>query len=143
MARIVNVIESPHLVTYKGYEDSEYVCCGVCQYKVFIETDEGSLLAASVLDDSDLHEFDVDKATEELLKDSHDSDFFYTFNKCVGVDDFSSFVNGMVETGYNATEALTSVIHDIIEGHALVSRELREVMATLSVDAKRLSECKR
>ena len=66
MARIINVIHLPHLVSYKAFKDSKYRCCTVCNYKVMIETDDGRILAASALDDFDLKDFDIDEAVRKL-----------------------------------------------------------------------------
>ena len=61
MARIINVIRQPHLVSYKPFDASKYRCCTVCEYKVMIEDEYGSILVASELDDTTLGEFDIDE----------------------------------------------------------------------------------
>ena len=37
----------------------DYRCCGVCDYKVFIETDEGRIIIASVMNDDDMRDFNI------------------------------------------------------------------------------------
>ena len=130
MARIVNVIEHPHLVTYKSYETSDYRCCAVCDYKVIIETDDERLLVASAMDDCDLLDFNIDEAIRCLDDDTQNEDWFYPFEGCVGMEDFDKFVNGDMEQGTKAVEAFTDTISQLRVAN--ISSDLRQQLERLA-----------
>lgn len=134
MARIVNVIYRPHLVSYKVYEESDYRCCTVCDYKVIIETDGGQLLTASVLDDCCLSEFSIEEAVRKASDETQNQDFFYPFERCVGEKDFDSFVNGHIEAGSNAIEAFSSTISALHKTNHDVTDSLREQLNSLAAE---------
>lgn len=132
MARIVSVIYRPHLVSYKAYEETDYRCCAVCDYKVIIETDDGQLLTASVMDDSGLREFDVEEAIRKVSDKTQNQDFFYPFKQWVGEEDFDSFVNGYIEAGNKAIEAFSSTVSDLYKTNHNITDSLREQLNILA-----------
>ena len=110
MARILNVIYKPHLATYKAYDNSDFRCCTMCDYKVVIEKDNGRLLVASILDDACLQEIDLDQLVERLSKKGEDEDEFYPFIGAVCVSDVNKFINGFIEEGDEPLEALSRAL---------------------------------
>lgn len=134
MARIVNVIYRPHLVSYKGYEETNYRCCAVCDYKVVIETDDGRLLTASVLDDCGICEFDIEEAIREISDETQNQDCFYPFEQCVGEKDFDSFVNGLIETGSNAIDAFFNTVSALRQTNRNITGSLREQLKRLATE---------
>lgn len=134
MARIVNVIYRPHLVSYKGYEETDYRCCTVCDYKVVIETDNGQLLTASVMDDRDICEFDIEEAIRKTSDETQNQDWFYPVEFCVGEEDFDSFVNGHIEEGNKAIEAFFDTVSDLHETNHNITDSLREQLNRLATE---------
>lgn len=134
MARIVNVIYRPHLVSYRGYEKTDYRCCAVCDYKVIIETDDGQLLTASVMDDSGLWEFNIEEAIRKISDETQNQDWFYPFEHCVDEKDFDSFVNGHIEAGSKAIEAFSDTVSDLHETNHDVTDSLREQLSRLATE---------
>ena len=143
MARIVNVIYRPHLVSYKGYEETDYRCCAVCDYKVVIETDNGQLLTASVMDDCCLREFDVEEAIRKVSDETQNQDFFYPFERCVDEKDFDSFVSGSIETGNKAIEAFSDTVSALHRTNHNITDSLREQLNRLATEINGLLNNKR
>ena len=102
MARIVNVIYKPHLCTYKAYDNSDYRCPTVCDYKMVIES-QGHLYMASVLDDDDLRDFDID---EFFCNVAENGDLWYPFQGLITEDTVNNYLNGLIETGEKPLQAL-------------------------------------
>ena len=134
MARIVNVIYRPHLVSFRAYKETDYRCCTVCDYKVIIEKDNGQLLTASVMDDCCLCEFDVEEAIRKVGDKTQNQDFFYPFDRCVGEKDFDSFVNGHIEEGSKAIEALANTVSDLHITNHNITDSLREQLNRLATE---------
>jgi hypothetical protein len=143
MARIVNVIYRPHLVSYKAYEETDYRCCTVCDYKVVIETDDGQLLTASVMDDSCLREFNIEEAIRKISDETQNQDFFYPFERCVGEKDFDSFVNGHIEEGEKAIEAFLRIVFNLRQTNHNITNSLREQLNRLATEINGLLNNKR
>ena len=143
MARVVNVIYRPHLVSYRGYEETDYRCCAVCDYKVIIETDDGQLLTASVLDDCCLREFDVEEAIRKVSDETQNQDFFYPFERCVDEKDFDSFVNGDMEQGSKAIEAFSRTVFNLRRTNHNITDSLREQLNRLATEINGLLNNKR
>ena len=138
MARIVSVIYHPHLVSYKGYEETDYRCCTVCDYKVVIETDNGQLLTASVMDDCDIFEFDIEEAIRKVSDETQDLDFFYPFGRRVDEKDFDSFVNGSIEMGNKAIEAFSRTVSDLHKTNHNITNSLRVKLNRLATEINSL-----
>ena len=134
MARIVNVIYRPHLVSYRGYEETDYRCCTVCDYEVIIETDDGQLLTASVMDDCCLRDFDVEEAIRKVSDETQNQDFFYPFERCVDEKDFDSFVNGHIEEGDKAIEAFSDTVSALHQTNHNITDSLREQLSRLATE---------
>lgn len=134
MARIVSVIYRPHLVSYKGCNETNYRCCAVCNYKVVIETDDGWLLIASAMDDFDIREFDIEEAIRKISDETQNQDCFYPFENCVGEKDFDSFVNGLIETGGNTIEAFSNTVSAIHQTNHNITDSLREQLNRLATE---------
>lgn len=132
MARIVNVIHKPHLVSFRAYETTDYRCCAVCDYKVIIETDDKQLLVASVMDDSGLRDFDIDDVIRKLSAETQNQDMFYAVEMCVGEKDFDCFINGDMEQGSKAIEAFSNTISALRETNHIFSEDLRQKLENLS-----------
>jgi hypothetical protein len=128
MARIISVIYKPHLATYKAYENTEYRCTIVCEYKVIIETDDKEIFVASILDDSELQDIELDKLIEHLKKDGGLEDEWVPTNRCVGVDDINCFINGHIEVGDTPLDALFGTLSNIRESGALCTDEVKELL---------------
>ena len=128
MARIVNVIYKPHLATYKAYENTEYRCTIVCEYKVVIETDDKEIFVASILDDSELEDIELDKLIEHLKKDGGLENEWVPFYRAVGVEDMNNFINGQIEQGDTPLDALIGTLSDIRESGALCTNEVKELL---------------
>lgn len=128
MARIVNVIYKPHLATYKAYEDTEYRCTIVCEYKVVIETDDKEIFVASILDDLDLEGIELDELIEHLKKDGGLEDEWVPFYRAVGVEDMNNFINGQIEQGDTPLDALFGILSNIRESGALCTDEVKELI---------------
>ena len=143
MARIVNVIYRPHLVSYKAYEETDYRCCAVCDYKVVIETDDGQLLTASVMDDCCLREFNIEEAIRKISDETQNQDFFYPFELCVGEKDFDSFVNGHIEEGEKAIEAFLRIVFNLRQTNHNITNSLREQLNRLATEINGLLNNKR
>lgn len=134
MARIVNVIYRPHLVSYRGYEKTDYRCCAVCAYKVVIETDDGQLLIASAMDDFDICDFDIEEAIRKISDETQNQDYFYPFERCVDEKNFDSFVNGHIEAGSKAIEAFFDTVSALHETNHNVTDSLREQLNRLATE---------
>lgn len=134
MARIVNVIYRPHLVSYRGYEETDYRCCAVCGYKVVIETDNGQLLTASVMNDDDICEFDIEEAIRKTSDKTQNQDFFYPFERCVDEKDFDSFVNGLIETGCKAIESFSDTVSALHQTNHNITDSLRKQLNSLATE---------
>ena len=128
MARIVNVIYKPHLATYKAYENTEYRCTIVCEYKVVIETDDKEIFVASISDDFDLEGIELDELIEHLKKDGGLEDEWVPFYRAVGVEDMNNFINGQIEQGDTPLDALIGTLSDIRESGALCTDEVKELI---------------
>ena len=128
MARIVNVIYKPHLATYKAYENSEYRCTIVCEYKIVIETDDKEIFVASISDDFDLEGIELDELIEHLKKDGGLKDEWVPFYRAVGVEDMNNFINGQIEQGDTPLDALIGTLSDIRESGALCTDEVKELI---------------
>lgn len=128
MARIVNVIYKPHFATYKAYDNSDFRCCTMCDYKVIIEENNGCLLVASILDEACLEEIDLDELVEHLSKGGEDEDEFYPFNRAVGISDINNFINGFIEEGNQPLSALSRVLQDIRESGVRCTDEVKEIL---------------
>ena len=128
MARIVNVIYKPHLATYKAYENTEYRCTIVCEYKVVIETDDKEIFVASISDDLDLEGIKLDELIEHLKKDGGLEDEWVPFYRAVGVEDMNNFINGQIEQGDTPLDALIGTLSDIRESGALCTDEVKELI---------------
>ena len=128
MARIVNVIYKPHLATYKAYENTEYRCTIVCEYKVVIETDDKEIFVASISDDLDLEGIELDELIEHLKKDRGLEDEWVPFYRAVGVEDMNNFINGQIEQGDTPLDALIGTLSDIRESGALCTDEVKELI---------------
>ena len=128
MARIVNVIYKPHLATFKAYDGAEHRCTIVCEYKVVIETDEKEIFVASILDDSELQDIELDKLIEHLKKDGGMEDEWVAFNVPVKVSDLNYFISGGMEQGNTPLDALLGTLSDIRESGALCTDEVKELI---------------
>ena len=128
MARIVNVIYKPHLATYKAYDNSDFRCCTMCDYKVIIEESNGCLLVASILDEACLEEIDLDELVEHLSKGGEDEDEFYPFNRAVGISDINNFINGFIEEGDQPLSALSRVLQDIRKSGVWCTDEVKKLI---------------
>lgn len=128
MARIISVIYKPHLATIKAYEETEYRCTTVCEYKVIIETDDKEIFVASIMNDLDLQDIELDKLIEHLKKDGGMEDECVSFNRCVGVNDINNFINGSIEQGDTPLEALIGTLGDIRESGAICTDEVKELL---------------
>ena len=124
MARIVNVIYKPHLCTYKAYDNSDYRCPIVCDYKVVIESDK-QMFVASVLDDEDLREFDI---SDFLCKLAANGDLWYPFQGLITEDTINNYLEGLIETGVKPLEALHQVFSDIRRSEANCSGEVKKMI---------------
>ena len=142
MARILNVIHLPHLVSYKPFDDSEHRCCTVCEYKVMIETDEGTILAASAIDESELKEFDIDEAIMKLSDKTQNEDCFYAVDRFVDEDRFDSFVNGEIEEGHEPTSAFYVVLDSLIRSRHPIRDDLRERLRNVADNIEKLLNIK-
>ena len=138
MARIINVIHLPHLVSYKAFKDSKYRCCTVCNYKVMIETDDGRILAASALDDFDLKDFDIDEAVRKLSDIKQNEDYYYALDRFIDEDRFDCFVNGEIEEGGKTIFAFDSVVKNLIESRRPIQDEVKEQLRELADDIEKL-----
>ena len=128
MARIINVIYKPHLVTYKAYNDSKYRCTSVCDYKVIVETNDEGIFVASISDDFDLEGIELDELIEHLKKDGGLEDEWVPFDRAVGVEDMNNFINGQIEQGDTPLDALIGTLSDIRESGALCTDEVKELI---------------
>lgn len=128
MARIVNVIYKPHLATYKAYENTEYRCTIVCEYKVVIETDDKEIFVASISDDFVLEGIELDEIIEHLKKDGGLEDEWVPFYRAVGVEDMNNFINGQIEQGDTPLDALIGTLSNIRESGALCTDEVKELI---------------
>ena len=128
MKRIVNVIYKPHLVTFRAYEETDYRCCAVCDYKVIIETDEGKLLTASMMDDSDLAGFNIDEAIMKIQDRSKEQDWFYPQEMALGIADVNNFINGDIEQGSEPIESFRNVLRYIRESGCICTKEVMELL---------------
>ena len=128
MARIVNVIYKPHLATYKAYENTEYRCTGVCDYKVIVETNDEGIFVASISDDFDLEGIELDELIEHLKKDGGLEDEWVPFYRAVGVEDMNNFINGQIEQGDTPLDALIGTLSDIRESGALCTDEVKKLI---------------
>jgi hypothetical protein len=126
MARIINVIQLPHLASYKPFNDSKYRCSTVCEYKVMIEDEDGSILVASSLDDFTLGEFDIDEAVRILSKNDENEDWYFAENGRVDSKRFDCFVNGEIEEGQNPITAFYVVLSNLIRSRHPIGDDLRE-----------------
>ena len=128
MARIINVIYKPHLVTYKAYNDSKYRCTNVCDYKVIVETNDEGIFVASISDDLDLEGIELDELIEHLKKDGGLEDEWVPFYRAVGVEDMNNFINGQIEQGDTPLDALIGTLSDIRKSGALCTDEVKELI---------------
>ena len=142
MARILNVIHLPHLVSYKPFKDSEHRCCTVCNYKVMIETDEGTILAASAIDESELEEFDIDEAIMKLSDKTQSEDCFYAVDRFVDEDRFDSFVNGEIEEGHEPTSAFYVVLDSLIRSRHPIGDDLQKRLRNVADNIEKLLNTK-
>ena len=141
MARIINVIRHPHLVTFRAYDTSDYRCCGVCDYQVIIETDDGKLLMSSVLDEDCMADFDLDEAIRKESDDTHNQDWFYRFTHAVGKDDIDNFVNGQIEqSADHAIESFCDVLARLRESNCIISNSGMEALKMLKNELDRTIE---
>ena len=139
MARIINVIHVPHLVSYKPMKDSKYRCCTVCNYKVMIETDEGQILVASELDDFTIQDFDIDEAIMKLSdKRKQCEDFYYAVDRFVDEEIFECYVNGEIEEGEGPIYAFDRVVRDLTESRKTISDDLRKRLRGVADDIEKL-----
>jgi len=134
MARIVNVIYRPHLVSYRGYEKTDYRCCAVCAYKVVIETNNGQLLIASAMDDFNICDFDIEEAIRKISDKTQSQDCFYPFERCVDEKDFDSFVNGSIEAGQKAIEAISETVSALRQTNHKITDSLRKQLNRLATE---------
>lgn len=142
MARIINVIHLPHLASYKPLKDSEHRCCTVCEYKVMIETDEGTILAASAIDESELKEFDIDEAIMKLSDKTQNEDCFYAVDRFVDEDRFDCFVNGEIEEGHEPTSAFYVVLDSLIRSRHPISDDLQKRLRNVADNIEKLLKTK-
>ena len=127
--RIINVIRQPHFVTFRAYDSSNYRCCGVCDYKVIIENEDGELIVSSVLDDDCLKDFDLDEAIRKEADDTQNQDWFYRFNRAVGKDDIDNFVNGQIEqSADHAVDSFCDVLARLRESDCIISNSGMEAL---------------
>ena len=128
MARIINVIYKPHLVTYKACENSKHLCVGVCNYKMIIETDDKEIWVLSMMDDLDLEETELDKRIESIKKGGSLNEERIPFERPVKVDDINEFIFGNIEQGDTPLDALFDTLSDIRESGALCTDEVKELL---------------
>ncbi len=116
------------MVTFQAYKDTDYRCCTVCDYKVVIETDKGTMITASVMDDSDLASFNINEAITKISDTSKKQDWFYPQELAVGIDDINNFINGGIEQGDTPLGAFKSVLSDIRESGCQCTNEVKELL---------------
>ena len=138
MARILNVIHLPHLASYKAFEGSKYRCCTVCKYKVMIETDDGRILAASALNESELDDFDIDEAIKNLSDKEQNHDCFYAVDRFIVEDSFDCFVSGGIEEGEGAIRAFGNVVNNLRESRIYIHDEVKNKLRNLADDIEKL-----
>ena len=142
MARILNVIHLPHLVSYKPFDDSEYRCSAVCEYKVMIEDEVGSILVASSIDDVTLGEFDIDEAVRILSKIDKDADWYYAEDGIVDSNRFECFVNGEIEEGQSPISAFYVVLSNLIRSRHPISDDLQKRLRNVGDKIEKLLNTK-
>ena len=133
MKRIVNVIYKPHLVTFRAYEETDYRCCTVCDYKVVVDTGEGELLVASVMDDTDLRGFDIDEAIKKIQDNTKKQDWFYPQELAVGINDINNFINGDIEQGSTPLEAIQRTFDAIRKSNCICTKEVDELLRKIDL----------
>lgn len=124
MSRIINIIYKPHLAIYKAYEISDYTCCCVCDYKVFIETDNGHVVVASELDDGSLRGMCAD----QWLQDIEDNTAYFPFLNVVDENCVENWTNGLIGSGWKRKEAFNQVLKDIRESGCNTTKALKEFL---------------
>ena len=142
MARIINVIHLPHLVSYKPFDDSEYRCSAVCEYKVMIEDEDGSILVASSLDDFTLGEFDIYEAVRILSKNDENEDWYFAENRRVDSKRFDCFVNGEIEEGQSPISAFYVVLSNLIRSRHPISDDLQKRLRNVGDKIEKLLNTK-
>lgn len=127
MARLINIIYKPHLVTYPTIEGKDApTCCGVCEYKAIIEGDYGDLFVYSILDDSGIRELDVNKAVNNLLKEEDgEADIYKPYEHIVSMDEVNKWTEGNIEVGVEPYRAMMCVFLDILESGCNCTEEVR------------------
>ena len=132
MARIVNMIYKPHLASFKAYDDAENKCCVICDYKVVMETDDGRLLIASVMDDSDLMGFRIDEAIKNL--EDGNQCIFRPVQHRVGINEVNDFLKAELMEGSNKPiEAYRYVLDTIRESGCLCTDEVKKLLENVKL----------
>lgn len=141
MARIINIIHQPHLTTYRAYDDSKHRCCTVCEYKIFIEKDNGEIVIASELEDCSLMGFNAEGFIKELSKEEKDADLYTPFTSAVGKEELEEFLNGEVEEkGGEVLHSVHNVLRALRESHCVIAHDALDSLQELKAELDKTIE---
>ena len=123
MAKIISIIQKRHLITYKVLEKSDIRACGILDYKVFIELDNGKMRVVSA------DEYDIEGHTAQELIDHCEEDGVRPYgDKIVSIEEFNEFVNAMLSEGYEPMHAIDSVLFSLKESGCKCSDEVQKLI---------------
>lgn len=123
MAKIISIIPKRHLIVYQVSEKPYIRGCGFCDYKVFIELDNGKMRVVSA------DEYDINGHTAQELIDRCEKDGVRPYDdNIVTMDEFNEFVGAMLREGDKPMEAIDSVLFALKESGCQCSDDVEKLI---------------
>ena len=123
MAKIISIIQKRHLITYKVLEKNDIRACGILDYKVFIELDNGKIRVVSA------DEYDIEGRTAQELIDHCEKDGVSPYgDRTVTIDEFNEFVQALQIDGAKPMDAIDSVLFALKESGCQCSDEVQKLI---------------
>jgi len=123
MAKIISIIPKRHLIVYQVSEKPYIRACGICDYKVFIELDNGKMRVVSAdVDDIDGH------TAQELIDRCEEDGLMPYDDHIVTMDEFNEFVEAMLRENDKPMDAIDSVLFALKESGCQCSDDVEKLI---------------
>ena len=123
MAKIISIVPKRHLIVYQVSEKPYIRGCGISDYKVFIELDNGKMRIVSA------DEYDIDGHTAQELIDRCEKDGVRSYDdQTVTMDEFNEFVKALLREGDNPMEAIDTVLFLLKESGCQCSADVEKLI---------------
>ena len=123
MAKIISIVPKRHLIVYQVSEKPYIRGCGISDYKVFIELDNGKMRVVPA------DECDIDGHTAQEIIDRCKEEGVRSYDdQIVTIDEFNEFVKALLREGEKPMDAIDSVLFLLKESGCQCSGDVEKLI---------------